>query len=121
MNKITPQELRELKERFRALSGKDREQLSVSFLKVKLGVNSDSEIKLVKAFIGSSHIEINAEHLDHLITYLHSELSSLPEFFAMEDSLDEEVTEKTFKPILPHYNADEVDTLKDGKKPFGSV
>jgi len=111
------QQLKSLKAKFQKLKAKDRENLSVCFLKFKLGVHNTDESQTVKKFLGEFKMEINPENLDSMINYLHSQAHTLPEFIAMEDSItdiEKEITQSE----LPIYNPDEVDTLKEGVRPF---
>lgn len=112
------QMLKALKDKFKGLKPKERENLSVCFLKVKLGVHNPDEYDLVVNFLDTFRMQINVENMDKMITYLHSESHTLPEFIAMEDSvagLDEEPT----GPELPIYNPDEVETVKEIERPRG--
>lgn len=113
------QKIKVLKEEFLSLSRKEREQISVSFLKVKLGVNSPDELKLVKNFLGGFVMELTSENLDHMINYLHSKAHTMPEFIALEDSITE-IQKMTKTSDLPDYNALDAETIKDNIKPFKS-
>jgi len=116
--------IKSLKEQFRSLEAKDRESLSVCFLKAKLGVHNQNELKAVRKFLGSFRMQMSEDNLDRMINYLHSESHTLPEFIAMEESMtDIEVdlmvdTENDIGSDLPDYNADDVDTLTETIKPF---
>jgi hypothetical protein len=116
------QKMRALKDKFRQMSAKEREIISVCFLKAKLEVNSDDEMKQVKDFLADFTINLSSENLDHIINYLHSTSDKLPEFLAMEDSLSEMDTlneARNFeKPILPEYNKEEAETLKEEEPPI---
>lgn len=66
-------------------------------------------------------MDLVPENLESMINYLHSEEHSLPEFIALEDSLNNiEAHIKTNKANIPPYNPDEVETLREGVKPFKS-
>lgn len=111
------QKIKELKEKFLSLTRKQREQVSVSFLKVKLGVNSPEELKTVTDFLDGFTMELTAENLDHMINYLHSKAHTLPEFIALEDSITE--IQKAIKENdLPDYDPLEAETIRDEVKPI---
>lgn len=106
-------ELKALKEKFKSLTSKERESLGVSLLKVKLGVHAPAELSAVRDFFGPFKIDYTPENLDHIIEYFHSTDQSLPEFFALEDSLSQ-TTDSELSP----YSEEDVETLKDKHKPF---
>lgn len=86
------------------------------FLKVKLEVHSDQEFKSVKDFLGDFKISFTPENLDLLINYFHSKSNTLPAFLAMEDSITEiesSESKKIDRNILPSYDVDEVETIRD--------
>lgn len=114
MTDVREEKLKILKQKFKSLSMMEREQVSVCFLKVKLGVNNPDELRIVKQFLGDIVVTMSPDNLDHVITYLHSDSLTLPEFIAMEESL----TEIEAKSGLPSYNAEDVDTLREAIKPF---
>lgn len=124
MKRPLVERLKSLKKRFRSLPRKEREGLSVCFLKVKLAVNSGEELKQVKEFLGDFRVRMNEDNLDHLINYLHAEKHSLPEFIALEESITEyEIEEfveagRAAAPGLKPYDAAEIDTLREPAKPF---
>lgn len=110
-----------IKDKFRSLAIKERENISVCFLKVKLGVHGIAEIAAVRDFLGPLNVNLEPENLDQFITFLHSEVGTLPEFIAMEESLtqiEKNLAEVTVKSKMPNYVEDEVETLRDGQKPF---
>lgn len=115
------QKLKIIKEKFRSLEPKEREHISVCFLKVKLGVHGVSEMARVREFLGALNVNLEPENLDQFITYLHSESGTLPEFIAMEESLtqiEKSLAEVTAKAKMPNYEEDNVETLREAQKPF---
>lgn len=121
MNEEKIQKLKNLREKFRSLAPKEREALSVCFLKVKLGVNSEQELKNTKSFLGDFRISLKPENLDNLINYIHSKSHSLPAFIAMEDSITEieALESQTLRHnILPDYDVDKVETIRDRISPI---
>ena len=119
------QKLTTIKEKFRDLSQKDRERLSVSLLKINLGVQSDEEYELVKNFIADLEIDLEPEKLDHFMGYLHSSSSNIPVDLLHHPSHDdiaqaiqEEITKKFKKSDLKTYDEEELDTIKEKIKPF---
>lgn len=115
------QKLKIIKDKFRCLDPKEREHVSVCFLKVKLGVNGASEIATVREFLGALNVNLEPDNLDQFITYLHSEAGTLPEFIAMEESLtqiEKSLADVTAKTEMPHYEEDKVETLREAQKPF---
>ena len=115
------QKLKILKDRFRSLDAKEREHVSICFLKVKLGVHGSAEMAVVREFLGSLNVNLEPENLDLFIGYLHSEAGTLPEFIAMEESLtqiEKSLAETTAKTKMPDYEEDSVETLREGQKPF---
>ncbi|EKD51316.1 MAG: hypothetical protein ACD_62C00286G0005 [uncultured bacterium] len=113
------QQIKSLKDKFRSLSPKKREAVSVCFLKTKLGVHTPGEFKQVQDFLGDCNVEMVPENLDKMINYLHSESHSLPEFIALEDSLNNIDLERraTQQFTLPRYNPDDVETLTEDVQP----
>jgi hypothetical protein len=121
MSEAQIQRLKKLKSIFRKLPAKKREALGISFLKVKLRVHATIDLNNIKEFLGDFHISFVPENLDNMINFLHSEENTLPEFIAMEDSLNHievNISTTTDKKGLPTYDPDNVETLKDGVKPF---
>lgn len=122
MNEERIQKLKALREKFRSLAPKEREALSVCFLKVKLGVNNDQELIKMQTFLGDFRISLKPENLDNLINYIHSKTHSLPAFIAMEDSVTEidavESSQSFSQNILPAYNVDEVETIREKLPPM---
>lgn len=121
MNEEKIQKLKALRDKFRSLAPKEREALSVCFLKVKLGVNNDQELINMKTFLGDFKISLRPENMDNLINYIHSKSHSLPAFIAMEDSVTEidAMESQTFRTsILPEYNVDEVETIREKLSPI---
>lgn len=122
MNDEKIQKLKGLREKFRSLAPREREALSVCFLKVKLGVNNDQELINMKTFLGDFRISLRPENLDNLINYIHSKSHSLPAFIAMEDSVTEidamESSQSLRQNILPGYNVDEVETIREKLPPM---
>ena len=114
------QKLKNLRDKFRSLAPKERETLSVCFLKVKLGVNNEQELKNMKVFLGDFRVSLKPENLDNLINYMHSKSHSLPAFIAMEDSITEiEAMESGSlrKSSLPDYDVDQVETIREKFSP----
>lgn len=115
------QKLKVVKEKFRSLNAKEREHVSVCFLKVKLGVHGASEMATVRGFLGALNVNLEPENLDQFITYLHSEAGTLPEFIAMEESLtqiEKSLADVTAKTKMPDYEEDNIETLREAQKPF---
>lgn len=119
MNQEKIQKLKKLKDNFQELSRKDRESIGVCFLKVKLGVHQPEEFDRVMAFLGDLEFEINSANLDSVMNFLHSTTHSLPEFLALEESLND-IGRHVTSDVLPPYNPDDAETLKEGIKPFKS-
>ena len=123
MNKLEPmelgkQKLAELKKKFKALTKKEREELSLSLHKINLGVENQNERKCAQNFLGNFPIALQANELDNILGYLHSEVQSKPEEYLSEDSLSEISVSVSKSLALPDYNQDELETLKEGTKPF---
>lgn len=117
MNQDTIQQLKDLKSKFKALDGKQREQVGVCFLKLKLGVHSPEEFEIVAQFLGDFDLDYNAENLDSMMNYLHAKDHSLPEFIAMEESMTD-IDKKIAEKGMASYSPEEAETLKEGVKPF---
>lgn len=98
------EQLKELKKRFRALTPKSREDLSVCLLKINLGVNHDKELQKVKDFIGDAPVHLAAGELDAFIEFMHSDSVRPPR-----------LTQKAAD--LQPYREDEVETLRDEIRP----
>ena len=113
------QKLSGLKTKFKALPPKKREHLGVCFLKVQLGVHDPQEFGTLIDFLDGFDMDIVPENLDSMISYFHADTHTLPEFIALEASISN-ITIPNFSPshILPTYDPDNVETLKEGVKPF---
>lgn len=116
------EKLKDVKDRFRALTAKEREGLSIALLKVNLGVNSPDDMRHVQAFLDGLPMDLGVGKLDPFMNFLHSTSNiSPPEFsgwFARDEvKKDLSVTEK--KIDLPPYVEDDVETLRDEVHPFG--
>ncbi|MBF0105551.1 MAG: hypothetical protein HQM16_09530 [Deltaproteobacteria bacterium] len=122
MKKPQIDQLKDLKQHFKSLSPKDREAISICFLKVKLGVHHPDDFDVVTDFLKNFDIEINPDNLDGMMNYFHSSTQSLPEFLALEDSMSDIKTGKIKVTAagagLADYNPDDVETLKEEQKPL---
>lgn len=102
------QKLTSIKQKFRSLSPFEREKISVALLKINLGVNGADEMLTVRHFLEDLEIDLKPESLDGFMGYLHSSSSNIP-----VNMLDHTRPED-----LPEYKEDEVETLKEGSRPF---
>lgn len=123
--------VKSLKERYRALSKKDREGLGVALLKCNLGVSTTDEIASVRQFLADFPLALTAGELDDFLTFLHAKDTSLPIHLPLTDgavtlppyeSADVDTLETARNAIrdtgLPDYNDEEIDTLREPLKPF---
>lgn len=116
------EQLKAVKERFRALKPKDREQLSIALLKVNLGVHSGDEMLFVQTFLDGLPILLEAGKLDPFLNFLHATSNITPQehsgWFSREEIAKEiSLTDKDL--VLPPYDADAVDTIREDVQPFG--
>lgn len=119
------QKLTAIKQKFRELSAPDREKLGIAFLKINLGVNSETDTALAREFIQGLNVELKKDRLDAFMNYLHATSSQIPVDLldrghqgAAHAAIEKQISQKFRKSDLSTYNEDEVETLKDYPHPF---
>ena len=114
-------QLKELKDKFRTLLAKERENLSIALLKVNLGVNTPDELSAVEKFTDGLPIEFKVGKLDAFMNYLYASPATAPPDLSLSAKDSKDKTDSQVNIGLPAYREDEVDTIKNEVHPFAKT